>query len=873
MKKILFVCFFFAGFITVQAQHAYLGDALWSTLHQQENTRSNYRIIIVLQDQLNTQLFEVDAIQHQYSLQQRQQRLIQQLQLRASSTQKEIISYIRTWQNTHRSASSEIHSFWLVNMIVLDATPDLIWQLADRDDIAFMDLDAAYMTSPVKPVSMLPSDAKAPGAAETGLKVIKANALWKMGYTGKNRLSYSIDTGVWPEHPALRDRFLANYFPLSQCWFPYDSEIPVDKSGAHGTHTLGTSLGLDPATADTIGVAFNAYWICSDPVATSLATVKPLSDFMYAYEFALNPDGDTSTFSDIPDVINNSWGYDVATDTTLCDSYVSQMFQVVAAAGIANVFSAGNEGPGAMTISVPHHINTTVTNSFTVGALDANTVGYPIASFSSRGPSICGGTGSLLIKPEVSAPGVNVRSCINNNGYAIYSGTSMAGPHVTGAVLLLKEAFPQVDGNEILYALYMTATDLGTPGEDNTYGMGLIDVLAAYTYLSGSYTPVPPDSNAFDAEISEIILPGNGFFCDTLLTPQLRLRNAGTTTITEGRFHYGLVGSTEFIYDWTGTLNAASSLVIALPPFSLPPMHNAEFRVWFEADSLIPETSLVNNHRMARFSTRPKSGIPFLEDFEQGIDSLTWFINNPDHNLTWDTAYAGGILNSQHSAVMHFSTAVPTRQKDELITPSFDLSSVDSAFLKFDRAYQCTHAVYADTLAVWISTDCGVNFTDLLWRKGGATLQTYDTITPGFVPLRADQWQTETIDLSAYAGFAEVIIRFTGINKMGNNLFLDNIKVFSETEPLATGFNPENLWKVWPNPATDKLCIQNILAASEKVSLVVVNLSGAVCMKYTDISTGSDLQTLDISALPQGMYVLRIVGDREHYSFRFIKSK
>src|SRR5690606_18118712 len=106
--------------------------------------------------------------------------------------------------------------------------------------------------------------------------------------------------------------------------------------------------------------------------------------------------------------------------------------------------------------------------------------------------SLCGGTGSLLIKPEVSAPGTNVRSAYPGGGYANLTGTSMASPHVAGAIALLKQFAPTLTGKQIKLALYNTAIDLGTPGEDNTYGTGLIDVYAAMLSL-GEPDTIPPD--------------------------------------------------------------------------------------------------------------------------------------------------------------------------------------------------------------------------------------------------------------------------------------------------------------------------------------------------------------------------------------------
>jgi subtilisin family serine protease len=120
---------------------------------------------------------------------------------------------------------------------------------------------------------------------------------------------------------------------------------------------------------------------------------------------------------------------------------------------------------------------------FAVGNVNANVASLPIASGSSRGPTVCSGTGSLKIKPEVSAPGTNVRSSVFNGNYTEYSGTSMAAPHVAGAIMILKEAFPELSGEDIMLALYFSAIDLGDEGEDNDYGMGIINLPAAYQYL------------------------------------------------------------------------------------------------------------------------------------------------------------------------------------------------------------------------------------------------------------------------------------------------------------------------------------------------------------------------------------------------------
>jgi bacillopeptidase F len=869
MKKWIAVAVFVLFASSLSAQQAYLGDALWHKLHAGIKENTSLRVVVVLRDQLDLQAFNQECNTRALNLQERQRLLISRLNSTASEGQMQVREFIGNYNKGHKSPESSLKSYWIVSMLVTDARPELIWQLAERSDVAWMDLDEAYMSGPVKPVEEHTSIEKSVGSAETGLRVIGADKMWKLGYTGQNRISYSIDTGVWSEHPAIRDRFMANFFPLSQCWFPYDSPVPADKSGSHGTHTLGTTLGLDPANHDTIGVAFNAYWICSDPVATSMATVKPLSDFIYAFEFALNPDGDTSTVWDIPDAINNSWGYAVQSDTGLCDSYVSQMFAVIDAAGIANVFSAGNEGPGDSTICTPQFIEASINNVFTIGALDGNNASYPIASFSSRGPSICGHSGPTLIKPEVSAPGVDVRSSVNTNSYASYSGTSMAAPHVTGAVLLLKEAFPALAGNEILNALYQTATDLGIPGEDNTYGMGLINVYAAYQYLSGFYTPATPGINGADAEL--LGLNGSEMICDTAYVPSVTLRNNGNQAITQGSFKYRINGGDYSTYAWSGNIAPAASASVTLPSVPFLIGGYKEMQVNFISDTALHEANIINNSRMLRLNVRPSQSLPFVEDFENGIDSVLWYQINPDHLTTWDTASTGGLMFSEHSAVMRFNNNLTYGETDDLVTPCFDLSNVDSARLKFDVAYQYRHPLMSDSLLILVSTNCGQSFPDTVYLKTGPQLQTYDTITPQFVPERPDQWRSESIDMSAYAGQGSVILKFRGINRKGNYLYLDNIKLFSGAEPVAVETQKYETFSISPNPAKDQLFIKSGSDCMH-AQIRIIDIHGRLCSAQEVKFREGQITSISLQGLNNGFYILNISSEKGEQNFKFIKN-
>jgi len=241
---------------------------------------------------------------------------------------------------------------------------------------------------------------------------------------------------------------------------------------------MGTMVGDDCGSNQT-GMAPDARWIGCRNMDQGNGTPATYSEcfewFIAPTDLAgLNPDPSRS-----PDVINNSW---TCPNSEGCSFDTLQtVVENTRAAGIVVVVSAGNSGSGCNTISDPPAIYDA---SFSIGATDIND---NIASFSSRGPVTIDGSNRL--KPNVSAPGVNVRSSIRNNGYSSFSGTSMAGPHVAGLVALLIDALPdlrgQVDSIEAIIessAFPRTSgqTCGGLPGTEipnPIYGHGRIDAV------------------------------------------------------------------------------------------------------------------------------------------------------------------------------------------------------------------------------------------------------------------------------------------------------------------------------------------------------------------------------------------------------------
>ena len=851
MKKsglILLICF--GIFFTTNAQQNKISSSLAKLLNDKDNVGKYFRVNIFLKETANLDSLNYMMKKQKLPSKLRAKMVLNFLTQKAAESQRAIIQSVNQYEG---ASAINIQPLWIVNMMIIETKAELIQKLSERDDIELIDIDNSKIFTPIEqPVNKSASIAN---GKEPGLAAINAPALWAMGYTGRGRIACSIDTGIWPNHPAIKNNFLGNYLPLSQSWYGYHSEIPYDKTGSHGTHTVGTEMGLDRATNDTIGVAFNAFVIATDPVAKSITEVKPLSDFLLAFQWVFNPDGDTATTSDIPDVINNSWGYSVPTDTLLCSGFIAQMFYALETAGIACVFSAGNEGPGTQTIPFPQHVTINELNSYTVGAVDGNTAGFPIASFSSRGPTNCNVDSVLKIKPEVSAPGVNVRSAVNQNEYASLSGTSMAAPHVTGAVLLLKEAFPDVPGFDILAALYYTASDLGVAGEDNIYGRGMINVLAAYNYLAQTYTAVPPLARKYDIAISNINNLNSVFYCNNTFSPQITIANLGDSNLYSAKIYYRLNNEPIQFQNWTGILQKNQTAIVQLNPITALSQGKYELTVKIANDSNVVEYNVFNNNSVARFDIRNEVNLPYYQDFENGsLKDNELIVLNPDYSTTWDTITTAGLPNSFRSVGIKLSNYNPlASQKDNIITPVLNIPDSANITMQFNLAYH--YSGLADTLKINATDDCGNTYAFNLYKKQGSLLNTTSS-SSSFVPALPSDWRLETVDISALRN-KKLIFNIESVNRHGSNLFLDNLHIYADNNLFISDIANNLKLKVYPNPANDIITVDFKENFSQQIKIEILDVLGKRLFHAELPNQKEGRFNIDINNFESGIYFVK----------------
>ncbi len=553
----IFTFFFLLVFLGVSAQDVNLNkltSPLWDKITDAPNELSP--VYILLKDQVDIQGMRLEFINKKTPLHDRAVRVVTSLKAKAAATQQPLLDFLAAEPLVDRHG---IKPFWATNVIQARVNAATIKRLSLREDVEMLELIIPVHFADEEEAVAAPP---VPNGSEPGIRQMNAHKLWEMGYTGAGRLVMTVDSGVDWLHPSLVGKYQGIYFSEGQSYTGAATQGPTDCDG-HGTRVTGNMIGLDRITNDTIGPAFNARWIGGAHAGLIDACQDASLGGVGNFQYALDPDNNSSTTNDIPDVVNNSWGSNAG---CFNNQSVANVQNSMVAAGISVVWAAGNDGPGNMTINSQGAINLDLVNSFTVGAVQINN--NTIAGFSSRGPSQCAGTGSIDIKPEVVAHGVNVRSSDLNGNYSSQQGTSFAAPYVAGAVALLKEAFPTLSGEEINLALYFSATDLGASGEDNTYGNGLVNCLAAFDYLvAQGHTPVDPNVNR-DAVMIE--LNDQAQICgDGTYSAIVTFENGGQTNLTsvELEIDYiknGLTLASETV-DWTGNLAINERTTIAIP--------------------------------------------------------------------------------------------------------------------------------------------------------------------------------------------------------------------------------------------------------------------------------------------------------------------
>lgn len=480
---ILFIAILFTDFIPVFAiskSSEDISKKLSDNLIRSKNDEF-FDVIVKLKKEVNSQRIknEVKNANEKKSKEELQKEIrkeiVNESKELAKNSQASILEILKNEKDKGNVKSYE--SFFIINCVNLVARKSIIMELAKRDDVEkIIENKVIKVENPEKSENIMMSRSADDIHIPWNLQAINAVKAQRYIKDCNNEVVVGIiDSGVDSTHSAISKNYRGNNPSLAAySWYNTingkdgSQEKPYDDRG-HGTHVCGTILGSKENAL--LGVAPKAKWIGvkvfdSDGETDNVKLLK-------AGQWIMAPNGDPTK---APKVVNNSWGGNSN------DGFFQDIVKKWREAGIFPVFSAGNVGPfndgGDDSIGTPG----AYPESYAVGAIRKD---EHIAKFSLRGKS----SYTNKIKPDIVAPGVNILSCIPGGKYTIYTGTSMAAPHVTGVIALMLQVNPNLSVDQIENILNETALPLKdeyyTTTPNNGYGYGKVNAVSAVQLAKG----------------------------------------------------------------------------------------------------------------------------------------------------------------------------------------------------------------------------------------------------------------------------------------------------------------------------------------------------------------------------------------------------
>lgn len=263
----------------------------------------------------------------------------------------------------------------------------------------------------------------------------------------------------------------------------------------------------------------------------------------------------------------------------------------------------------------------------------------------------------------------------------------------------------------------------------------------------------------------------------------------------------------------------------------------------------------------------------FKETFEDGAYySQNWLTENPDDEMTWERMEVGGSAPGNMAAVINLREYFSIGQRDRLISPIFNLESMNNAALGFMHAYAKRYEQVADSLIVMVSGDCGQSWTRVFAdaENGSGNFATHELVDD-FWPTTITDWclagwgaSCNDIDISQWAGQPNVRVAFESFSFQGNPLFIDNMTIsqfVGQEESLVDASDV----KVYPNPSTGTFHI--VLPKDHSFADVqMVNQMGQTVLQQTIVPGSNSVEIQSEQKLNAGLYFLKISNKSQRIS-------
>lgn len=363
-----------------------------------------------------------------------------------------------------------------------------------------------------------------------------------------------------------------------------------------------------------------------------------------------------------------------------------------------------------------------------------------------------------------------------------------------------------------------------------------------------------------DAGISVINSPATSL-CGTTFTPNVTIRNYGTSNLTSATINYRIDAGPVQTYNWTGNLATNGTQNVALSSMTTTVGTHT-----FTAYTTNPNNGTdanASNDQTQRTFTVSSSGqnLPYAEGFESTtFPPAGCTITNPDGATTWARTTAAA-KTGVASMFMDNNNYAANGEVDELVLPAFNMTSVLNPVMTFQVAYQlytdpASNPNFSDTLRVMISTDCGVTWTQIYGKwSTQLTTATPTFSSTQFVPTQS-QWRLENINLAPYQSYSNVMIKFRHTTDYENQMYVDDINIMNATD--AGEMTLHSNVDLFPNPSSGQVNVNVSMMNRDNLTIKVTNSIGQTVSTVSENNTLGGLYQLDLTAEPNGVYFIEV---------------
>lgn len=307
-------------------------------------------------------------------------------------------------------------------------------------------------------------------------------------------------------------------------------------------------------------------------------------------------------------------------------------------------------------------------------------------------------------------------------------------------------------------------------------------------------------------------------------------------------------------YQWFFQGGVPATSAVANPTVTYSSIGN--FQVKLIATNSIGVDSLILNNYINVTTPPIGQSLPYFEGFEAysfPANGIT--IDNPDGGITWERDTVAIAYQGTASAKINNLININYGQSDAMILPRFDFTSfVGVPYLNFKWAYAKSDANYSDELMVLVSKDCGVTWTQVFYRTG-STMITGTTQTTPYIPDVNTTWKIANISLATYTTYPNVLIKIVNVTDGGNNLYIDNINLGSNTTNLNDNETSNHNLSVYPNPSNGHFYIEYESINSGDESIEVSDVLGRVVFESNIKVQAIGAQKIEVSTpLQNGFY-------------------